>query len=236
MSIGFIRSGQRVLVGHEPVIGFGDDAFCVRVVQREVATKIIIANHYSHKVFNGSTEHHGVFIDGALVGVLQWGSGLNPSSGRGVVTGTKNGDWRELNRMWLDDSAPRNSESRAIAYSLRLLTQNAQNVGWVQSFADERCGGLGVVYQACSFLYLGEHTSEFYELDGEFFHKIAATCTASLKNRAKARDVLMPRIHEATVHRLRQFRYFKALKKWAARGLVMAPQPYPKRPAEEGTL
>ena len=44
-------------------------------------------------------------------------------------------------------------------------------IKWIQSFADERWGGFGIVYQACSFTYDGEHLSEFYELDGKYYHK-----------------------------------------------------------------
>ena len=59
--------------------------------------------------------------------------------------------------MWLSDDAPRNSESRAISYALKYIRRACPSVAWVQSYADERCQGLGVVYQACSFLYLGFH-------------------------------------------------------------------------------
>ena len=52
--------------------------------------------------------------------------------------------------MWLDDKAKRNSESMAVSYSFKYLRGKFPKVKWVQSFADERCGGFGIVYQACS--------------------------------------------------------------------------------------
>ena len=54
--------------------------------------------------------------------------------------------------MWLSDDAPRNSESRAISYAVKYIRKACPSVVWIQSFADERCGGLGVVYQAANFL------------------------------------------------------------------------------------
>jgi hypothetical protein len=37
-------------------------------------------------------------------------------------------------------------------------------------FADEQCGGLGVMYQATNFLYCGCHKAVFWKLDGEWYH------------------------------------------------------------------
>lgn len=69
------------------------------------------------------------------------------------------------------DEKPDNTTSRAISLALKVIRNRKPAVEWVQSFADERCRKLGGVYQACSFLYCGEHTATFYELDGEWFHK-----------------------------------------------------------------
>ena len=221
--------GQQSLFGAGQAVGFGDAGFCVRLLDRDRANALIVANHYSGKVFPLSSEHHGVYIDGRLVGVLQWGPGMNPASGGGVVADTRPGEWLELNRMWLDDVAPRNSESRAIGYSIKLLKRTRPEVQWVQSFADERCGGLGVVYQACSFVYLGEHTSTFWELDGEFYHNIAMTVRGDelLKRKGAAR--LQRNADRAIRHDLRQFRYWRALRGRPDKRLMLTPQPYPKR-------
>lgn len=223
------RVGQMTMFGQPEVVAFGDDGFRIEVVQRDIANRIIKANHYSGKVFGLSSEHHGVYIDGVLVGILQWGPGMNPASGGGVVTGTPAGAWLELNRMWLDDVAPRNSESRAISYSVKLLKRTRPRVEWVQSFADERCGCLGVVYQACSFLYLGEHTSTFWELDGEMFHNIAMTVRGDELEKRKGAAKLQRNAARATRHDLRQFRYWRSLRGNPAKRLVLKPQPYPKR-------
>jgi adenine modification enzyme len=221
--------GQMTLFGQAEVVAFGDDSFRIEVVPRDIANRIIKANHYSGKVFGLSSEHHGVYIDGALVGILQWGPGMNPASGGGVVEGTPAGAWLELNRMWLDDVAPRNSESRAISYSVKLLKRTRPRVEWVQSFADERCGCLGVVYQACSFLYLGEHTSTFWELDGEMFHNIAMTVRGDELEKRKGAAKLQRNAARATRHDLRQFRYWRSLRGNPAKRLKFPVLAYPKR-------
>ena len=219
---------QAALFGHAVPIGYGDHDFAVRDIARDVANQLIIANHYSGKVFPLSEHHHGVYIGGPLVGCLQWGPGMNPASGDGVVRGSRNGEWLELNRMWLDDVAPRNSESRAISYSIKLLRKQRPKVQWVQSFADERCGRLGVVYQACSFLYLGEHVSVFWELDGVWYHNIAATVRGDELHRRKGAAFLQANIERAKRHEFRQFRYWRGLTNAAHRDLLLQPRDYPK--------
>ena len=63
------------------------------------------------------------------------------------MEGTVQDQYMELNRMWLSDDAPRNSESRAISCSLKYIRRACPSVAWVQTYADERCQGLGVVYR-----------------------------------------------------------------------------------------
>ena len=53
---------------------------------------------------------------------------------------------------------------------IKKLKKKYPKIKWIQSFADERCGGFGIVYQACSFSYFGEHNSLFWTLDGVIYH------------------------------------------------------------------
>ncbi|HYI27571.1 MAG TPA: hypothetical protein VD863_06935 [Bradyrhizobium sp.] len=86
----------------------------MREIDRDLANEIITANHYSRKIVNNTYVHLGVIIAGEMLGVLQLGYALNPASGATIVPGTGNRAYLELNRMWLDDRAPRNSESRQL--------------------------------------------------------------------------------------------------------------------------
>ena len=88
----------------------------------------------------------------------------NPRRAGKVVAGAEVHEYLELNRMWFDDVAPRNSESRAISYAIKDIKRAMSHVAWIQSFAGERCGCLGVVYQAANFLFVGHHWTRFYEL------------------------------------------------------------------------
>ncbi|MDR1946539.1 MAG: hypothetical protein LBQ51_05165 [Desulfovibrio sp.] len=133
----------------------------------------------------------------------------------------------ELNRMWLSDSAPRNSESRAISYAIKYIRRACPSVAWIQSFADERCKGLGVVYQASNFHFIGSHLTPFFELDGELYHKM-------MKDRKDTKRALylQANIGRAVRRQYRQFRYIFFIKRDWLKRLNFAIQPYPK-PTEE---
>ena len=190
------------------------------------ARAVILAHHYSGRVVNNSYIHLGIYRLGAFEGVLQFGYMLNPARAGKIVEGTTQGEYLELNRMWLTDDAPRNSESRAISYAIKYIRKACPTVAWIQSYADERCGGFGVVYQASNFAYLGSHKCTFYRLDGETYHEMLLT--AHKKGGARGR-YLRENISRAEKLTMRQFRYVFFLKTDWRKRLKLKIQPYPKR-------
>lgn len=201
---GLIYSEQQSMFGHREIIGFGTEDFFVREIERKVANEIILKNHYSGKITTHTYIHLGVFIKGELLGVLQIGYAMNPASGSSIVENTQSDEFCELNRMWLDDRAEKNSESMAISYSIKYIRSKYKKIKFMMSFADERCGCFGIVYQAANFQFYGEHTNIFWELDGEFYHNVIMTNGSDQS--AKARN-LRARKDECKKLILRQFRY-----------------------------
>ena len=222
-----IYDNQQTLFGAREIIGFGSDDFYVKEIERKLANDLIVKNHYSKKFYNATYIHLGVFICDELLGVLQYGYAMNPASCGSVVQGTQMHEYLELNRMWLDDKAKRNSETKAISYSLRYIRSKFPKIKWIQSFADERCGCFGIVYQAASFSFYGEHTSSFWSLDGETFHNSIMTSEKAgprgykLLNDPKNKD----RVEK---HTLRQFRYIKFIDKRWKKKCLLKEQPYLK--------
>lgn len=223
----FIYSKQDTLFGKREVVGFGNKDFSIKEIQRDKANEIIIKNHYSKKVYTATYIHLGVFMEETLVGVLQYGYAMNPASQASVVQETKIDEYLELNRMWLDDIAPRNSESKAISYSIKFLKQKYKKIKWIQSFADERCGKFGIVYQAANFKYFGEHTSSFWELNGETFHNSIMTSEVAgprgykLLNDPKNKDKIIK-------HTLRQFRYLYFIDKKCEKNVLLKQKNFEK--------
>ena len=227
MSKDYVYDDQQSLFGQREVVGFGKPEFYIKEIDRGLANDIIIKNHYSHKYYNATYIHLGVFIDDKLIGVLQYGYAMNPASQASVVANTEIDEYLELNRMWLDDKAGKNSESRAISYSIKYIKRKYPKIKWIQSFADERCGLLGIVYQACSFNFYGMHENIFWELDGEYYHNKAMTIIDPSKSTPKEKN-LQKNKHRAIPHELRQFRYIKFIDQRSKKNCLLQEQPYPK--------
>lgn len=227
----FLLSDQESLFGGREVIGFGGNDFFVREIDRNLANEIIVNNHYSKKFYAASYIHLGVFIDGVLRGVLQFGFAMNPASAGSVVTGTEGDQYLELNRMWLSDEAPRNSESMAISRAIKFIKRKYKKVKWIQSFADERCNCFGVVYQAANFRYYGEHNATFWYLDNEVYHNSLMTRDPKL---SKAAARLQSNKQNAVPHTFRQFRYIYWIDHSWKRRCTLDEQPYPKHGTKGG--
>lgn len=204
------RHKQMMLFGEDEIIGFGSDDFYIEEIPRNKANTLIMKNHYSKKFYSASTIHLGVFLNKEMIGVLQFGFAMNPASMDSVVKGTKIDEYLELNRMWFIDNSPKNSKSMAISYSFKYIKRKYKKIKWVQSFADERCKKFGIVYQAANFIYCGEHTNIFWEIEGEFFHNSLMTRNPNLTPKAK---FVQDNKNKAIKHEFRQFRYIYFIKK-----------------------
>lgn len=146
----------------------------LKVIPANIANDFIRKHHYSGKVVNNSKLHFGVFLDGQLHGVMSYGSSLDKSKIIGLVSGTKWNEFLELNRMAFDSVLPRNSESRAISQSIKLIKKNAPHIKWIISFADGCQCGDGTIYRASNFVLTGIKENEaLYRLpSGEVVHQL----------------------------------------------------------------
>lgn len=121
------------------------------VISPSLANAFIRRTHYSGKVVPNSQLHFGVYYNGGLHGVMQFGASINKKGTKNLVAGTGMYEFIELNRMAFDDVLPKNSESRAIAIALKLIKKQAPHIKWVISFADATSCGDGTIYRASGF-------------------------------------------------------------------------------------
>lgn len=127
----------------------------LKVISSKVANAFMVKHHYSGKVVPNSQLHYGVFLDGLMHGVMQFGPSTDKSKIIGLVSGTEWNGFVELNRMAFDPFLPKNSESRAIAIALRLIKKTNPHIKWVISFADGTQCGDGTIYRASGFVLTG---------------------------------------------------------------------------------
>lgn len=127
----------------------------IKVIPASIANPFVKKVHYSGKVVQNSQLHFGAFLDGKLHGVLSYGPSLMKHNMQHLVAGTGWNEFIELNRMAFDEYLPRNSESYAIAKTLRLIKREAPQIKWVLSFADGTQCGDGTIYRAANFVLTG---------------------------------------------------------------------------------
>lgn len=137
----------------------------VKVIPAKIANEFVKKYHYSGKVVQNSSLHFGCFLDNKLHGVLSYGSPLDKSKVLPLVQPSLWNEMLELNRMAFDDWLPKNSESRCIAISIKLIKKNAPHIKWILSFADGLQCGDGTIYRATGFkLIQCNEYKEFYKL------------------------------------------------------------------------
>lgn len=124
--------------------------------------------HYSGKVAANSQLHFGVFLNDHLEGALQFGPSLDKRKMLNLVKGTGWNSFLELNRMAFSELLPRNSESRALGVTIRLIRKHYPHIQWIISFADGTQCGDGTIYRAAGFALTGikKNTSIWRAPDG----------------------------------------------------------------------
>ena len=133
----------------------------VKVIPSKIANEFVKKHHYSGRVVNLSNLHFGAFLDNKLHGVLSFGPPMDKRKNLNLVetsNKTINEKWNEmleLNRMAFDDYLPKNSESRCIAISIRLIKKNAPQIKWLLSYSDATQCGDGTIYRASGFKLTG---------------------------------------------------------------------------------
>lgn len=120
----------------------------VAELETRPARELVKARHYLHR--KPPVSHaFGLYESARLVGVVTFG--VPPSRHLQMSACPDNPDAVvELNRLWTDDSLPRNSESWFVARALRMLPPLI-----VVSYADTVYGHYGYVYRALNFRYAG---------------------------------------------------------------------------------
>lgn len=111
---------------------------------REVAER----EHYMHRKPMVSSAF-GLYADRALVGICVYGTPASRHLQKGVHPPDPS-KVTELNRLWVDDRMPKNTESWFVSRTLKALPQRV-----VVSYADTAQGHAGYVYRALNFHYAG---------------------------------------------------------------------------------
>lgn len=117
-------------------------------ISRDEALRLVVANHYLHRK-SAVSYAYGLEVDGRTVGAVIFGTPASRHLQMGACP-TNPDVVIELNRLWVSDDMPRNTETWFIARALAMLPPLI-----VVSYADTKEGHMGVVYRAANFRYAG---------------------------------------------------------------------------------
>lgn len=121
----------------------------VAVISHREAVRLVIAHHYMHRKPPVSFSFGLIDDSGVTKGCITFGT---PAS-RHMLLGackTHPENVLELNRLWVHDDMPHNTESWFVSRALALLPPKI-----VLSYADTAAGHMGIVYRAVNFYYAG---------------------------------------------------------------------------------
>ncbi len=124
-----------------------------RTIKSQTLNDMVVENHYAHRAVPCSWSF-GCFNSSELLGVISFGKPASPHLCRGICGEDNSSRVYELNRLWLDDRCPKNSESRFIAWSIRELSKLRPYLILV-SYADTGAGHNGAIYAATNWIYTG---------------------------------------------------------------------------------
>ena len=113
-----------------------------------VASEVVVREHYLHR--RPPISHAFLLMDSLRVaGACTYGT---PASRQLQISAcrTDPGAVIELNRLWVHDDQPRNTETWFVSRTLRMLPPRI-----VVSYADTAQGHIGYVYRALSWRYAG---------------------------------------------------------------------------------
>lgn len=141
----------------------------VKQVPANFIRQYVATYHYSHIMPDNAFECFAGFYKDKLAGVVVFGNGANNGTFSAIIPSMELENCRELTRLWSPDGMPKNTESRLIAESIKLLPKE---VNLIVSFADPTHNHIGTIYQATNFYYTGlsSVSKMLINQQGEKFH------------------------------------------------------------------
>ena len=151
---------------------FIDMNYTIDLIDKQIAKDLIIKNHYSHK-WTSCRYSIGLFDGDNLLGVAVYGFPVGRQTVKSITPNLNNSDVLELTRLWLEDDAPKNSESYFLGKTFDWLRRNTE-VKVLISYSDPMQDHLGIIYQATNWLYQGNNTmlikGYMHKINGVFMH------------------------------------------------------------------
>lgn len=151
----------------------------VNPIEKTVARKMIVENHYSHK-WTSCRYALGLFDNDKLKGCAVYGYPVGRRVVASIAAELQKDEVLELTRLWVCDSLGHNTESWFIGQTFKWLKKNAPKIKVLIAYSDPLAGHIGFIYQATNWLYQGNNMmlvrGFIHHINGEALHP--RTCVA----------------------------------------------------------
>jgi len=203
----------------------------IDLIDKNVAKKLIIENHYSHK-WTSCRYAIGLFDKDDLIGVAVYGFPVGRQTVKSITKYLENNQVLELTRLWLEDDAPKNSESYFLGKTFDWLRKNT-DVKVLISYSDPMQDHLGIIYQATNWLYQGNNTmlikGYLHKINGEIMHPRSVV---ALYGTIKEEDIKKIDTNYERIETKKKHRYLYILNKKDRKQIISELKhkilPYPK--------
>lgn len=165
-----------------------------RPISNHTATIVAIESHYAHRKCP-ITWAFGAFFNEKLEGILTVGKPPSLNICIGALGREKMDKVWELNRLWMSEKCPKNSESRFIGWSLRQLKKIKPSLVIV-SYADTEQSHIGTVYRATNWIYTGLTKPLMdYQIEGVKMHAKSVSDSVGKANEKKNKKQLLKELY-----------------------------------------
>lgn len=213
------------------------DRLYIKEIPKRTAIEMVVKFHYLHRAppinhCYGLFDKKTIITEGVLeptnkmIGCITYGIPASHGLCAAVCGETHFRNVIELNRLFIEDHAPKNGESFLISNSIKLLPPPYDII---ISYADKQENHLGVVYQATNFLYTGlsAKTTE-WSIDGKSKHSRHLTDHNTMD---ELKEYYGDRLQQTRSSQKHRYVFFKATggkRKYYLKTLKWEIKPYPK--------
>lgn len=132
-------------------------SFVVRPIDRKRAVQLCADHPHASTLPNSAKYYMVAYIGGRLAGMAAWGYGIRPRGTPNKLFGEAGRieDYLELCRFFVYDWVPKNTPTRFLAATHRLIKKHTK-VKWLYTYAAGFQGLVGYTYQAAGYDYIGK--------------------------------------------------------------------------------
>ena len=122
---------------------------------------------HAPSVPNSSKYYFAAFNGINFLGLAVWGWGIVPAqTPNKLFGGGTTNDYLELSRFFVVDGAPKNSASKFLNLTAKLIKKYDGKVKYLFTYAAGFQGLIGTIYQAAGYKYIGTTTCHFTRVEG----------------------------------------------------------------------